>query len=93
MYLWRICAAKYQDSSCSGLGGLYAAGRWHQKGNKIIYTAESLALATLEIFVHLESDRVPLVAIKAQIDDDVEIGTVSNLRANWQEADAFSQLQ
>ena len=93
MYLWRICAAKYQDSSFYGLGGLYAAGRWHQKGNKIIYTAESLALATLEIFVHLESDRIPLVAIKAQIGKNVEIENVSNLPANWQEADVYYQLQ
>lgn len=93
MHLWRICAAKYQDSAFSGLGGLYAAGRWHQKGNKIVYTAESLALATLEIFVHLESDRIPLVAIKTQIDNDAEVETASNLPDNWQETDAYSQLQ
>ena len=93
MYLWRICAAKYQNSAFSGIGGLYAAGRWHQRGNKIVYTAESLALATLEIFVHLESDRIPLVAIKVNIDNDVEIENVSNLPANWQETNAYSQLQ
>ncbi len=73
MYLWRICAAKYQDSAFSGLGGLYVSGRWHQRGNKVVYTAESLALATLEILVHLESDRVPLVAIKAYIEEKLEV--------------------
>ena len=44
MHIWRICAAKYQDSAFSGVGGLYVPGRWHFQGHRIIYTAESLAL-------------------------------------------------
>ena len=63
MFVWRICSEKYQDSAFSGMGGLYVSGRWHPQGYKIIYTAESLALASLEIFVHLESDRVPLFSL------------------------------
>ncbi len=35
------------------------AGRWHSKGRPIVYTAESSALAVLEVLVHLEVDRVP----------------------------------
>ena len=93
MYLWRICAAKYQDSAFSGLGGLYVSGRWHQRGNKIVYTAESLALATLEIFVHLESDRIPLVAIKACIEDKLAVEEVNNLPLNWQESTTYPELQ
>ena len=93
MYLGRICAAKYQDSAFSGLGGLYVSGRWHQRGNKIIYTAESLALATLEIFVHLESDRIPLVAIKVYIEEKLAVEEVKNLPLNWQETTAYPQLQ
>ena len=93
MYLWRICAAKYQDSAFSGLGGLYVSGRWHQRGNKVVYTAESLALATLEILVHLESDRVPLVAIKAYIEKKLEVAEVNNLPPNWQETTAYPELQ
>ena len=70
MFVWRICAKKYQSSAFSGIGGLHASGRWHPQGYKIVYTAESLALASLEIFVHLESDRVPLVPIKAWLPDE-----------------------
>ena len=93
MHLWRICAAKYQDSAFSGLGGLYVSGRWHQRGNKIIYTAESLALATLEIFVHLESDRLPLVAIKANVEEKLAVEEVKNFPLNWQETTAYPELQ
>ena len=52
MFVWRICSKKYQSSAFSGTGGLYTSGRWHPQGYKIVYTAESLALASLEIFVH-----------------------------------------
>lgn len=57
LFVWRICAAKYQDTAFSGMGGLYVPGRWHYQGHKIVYTAENLSLASLEIFVHLESDK------------------------------------
>ncbi len=95
MYVWRICATKYQDSAFSGLGGLYVPGRWHLQGHRIIYTSESLALASLEIFVHLESDRLPLVAIKAYLPDELEIGEVKldDLPSNWQNNSSYSLLQ
>ncbi|NJL51227.1 MAG: RES family NAD+ phosphorylase [Hydrococcus sp. SU_1_0] len=95
MHVWRICAAKYQDSAFSGIGGLYVPGRWHTQGHKIVYTAESLALASLEIFVHLESDRVPLVAIKANIPDGLEMEEIKieNMPKNWQDPDSYSKLQ
>ncbi len=95
MHVWRICAAKYQDSAFSGIGGLYVPGRWHTQGHKIVYTAESLALASLEIFVHLESDRVALVAIKANIPDELKIEKIKieNMPKNWQDPDSCSKLQ
>ncbi len=38
------------------MGGLYASGRWHSKGRRVIYTAESVAGCTLESVVHMEID-------------------------------------
>ena len=65
------------------------------KGSKIVYIAESLALASLEIFVHLESDRVPLVAIKAWLPNELESEgiQIQQLPINWQEISAYSLLQ
>ena len=95
MFVWRICSQKYRASAFSGIGGLYVPGRWHPQGHKIVYTAESLALASLEIFVHLESDRVPLVAIKAMMSDELEIEELepSQLPDNWQDTSAYPLLQ
>ena len=92
MIVWRICSNKYQESAFSGEGGLYVSGRWHPQGLKIVYTAESLALASLEIFVHLESNNVPLVAIKAHI-PDAAIEKIESLPDNWQEVSAYPILQ
>ncbi len=95
MFVWRICSKKHQASAFSGIGGFYVPGRWHPQGSKIVYTAESLALASLEIFVHLESDRVPLVTIKAWLPDELEIEEIQlqQLPINWQETSAYPLLQ
>ena len=55
MRLWRI--SNYPD--LSGIGGLKYAGRWHNKGRLIIYTAEHPALAMIETMVHFTWDTAP----------------------------------
>ena len=41
----------------TGNGGLFAPGRWHSQGQRVIYSSSSLALATLELFVNLQNKR------------------------------------
>ncbi len=95
MQVWRICKQKHQRSAFSGVGGLYAQARWTPQGFKVVYTAESLALASLEVFVHTESDRIPLIAIRAFLPDDIAMTVVevSNLPENWQSMAAYPVLQ
>jgi len=54
-----------------------------------------LALATLELFVHTESDKIPLVAIRAHIPNSLAIDEVDikTLPSNWQEETAYPHLQ
>ena len=75
MRLWRICKAKYVTTALSGQGGLYTPGRWHQRGTAVVYCARSLALATLESFVHFDPMDAPgsLVAIPVDVPDDVRV--------------------
>lgn len=54
--LWRI--SNY--ASLSGEGGMQYSGRWHTKGHRIIYLAESPAGALIETLVHLELDETRL---------------------------------
>ena len=74
MIVWRIANAKY--AAIDGLGGLTVPGRWHNSGRPITYTADSAALAMLEVRVHLDLTAVQLtrfVVLKIEIPDIVSV--------------------
>ena len=50
---WRIIKAQHAHRAFDGEGARIAGGRWNKIGIPMIYTADSLALAALEIMVHL----------------------------------------
>lgn len=57
MRLWRLS----RHVSLDGGGGLRAAGRWHNQGRPILYTATSPSGALVEMLVHLdvEPEEIP----------------------------------
>ena len=57
--LWRIVKRKYADTAFSGEGAFLVGGRWNSQGRRIVYTSETLSLAALEIFVHMEIEDMP----------------------------------
>ena len=87
MRLHRIGAQHFNGTAAnafSGLGGVYGPGRWHHPGKPIIYTASSLALATLEILVHINRSLKiePYVSWIIDVPDSV-IASSRALPANW----------
>ena len=97
MRIWRICRKPHAGDPLSGRGGLFTSGRWHTKGQRIIYTSRSLALAALEILVHVDRDMLPadLLQLEMNIPDKVkvlEIG-IKELPKNWQSYPAPAVLQ
>jgi RES domain-containing protein len=50
---WRIIKAQHAHRAFDGEGARIAGGRWNKIGIPMIYIADSLALAALEIMVHL----------------------------------------
>ena len=50
---WRILKTQHAGRAFDGEGARLAGGRWNKIGVPLIYTADSLALAALEIMVHL----------------------------------------
>ncbi len=49
---WRLIKAEHAEDAFSGEGARRGGGRWNSKGVRVVYTAGSLSLATLEVMVH-----------------------------------------
>ncbi len=58
MILWRIS----NHVSLEGEGSLRASGRWHTRGRRVLYCAQSPAAALLETLVHFQIDIADLPA-------------------------------
>ena len=52
---FRIIHKRAASTAFSGEGARRFGGRWNNKGTKMIYAAGSLALAAMEVLVHLDS--------------------------------------
>ena len=76
----------------SGSGGLYASARWHTAGHPIVYTAQSLSLAALEILVRLKqtNDIQPFFAYAAEVPDPL-ILKPNSYPARWKSRVAVSR--
>jgi RES domain-containing protein len=84
--LWRV--AKRRHSPFTGEGGLYVAGRWHERGVRIVYTAGTKALSVLEFLAHLTPGSTPSTATWWWLDLDesqtpVETVDPASLPARW----------
>lgn len=92
---WRIVKNEYADEAFSGDGAVLYAGRWHSEGTRLVYTAESLSVATLELLVHLPRPRIPsLTAIPCTFDESlVHVLGFEKLPENWSDAVAPLSLR
>jgi RES domain-containing protein len=57
MRIWRICREPY--IAFTGEGARRFGGRWNSRGVPMVYASTSLALAAVELFVHLEPGQAP----------------------------------
>lgn len=64
---WRLTHERYKDQAMSGNGGLFAPGRWHSQGKRMVYSSSSLALTTLELFVNLQIKRQLAHYVKSRL--------------------------
>ena len=86
MVVWRITSAKYADSALTGEGARRSGGRFNSPGTPVVYTSDSLALAVLEVVVHLPTYRAlrGRVALRLGVPDSlVETVAEADLPADW----------
>ena len=92
MRVWRLTSSAHAAAAFDGEGAARYSGRWNSRGVRMAYTADSLALATLELAVHLAGARVGYVAIQVEIDDSlVEDLDVGRLRRTWRGDESITQ--
>ncbi|MEM1247213.1 MAG: RES family NAD+ phosphorylase [Acidobacteriota bacterium] len=51
---WRLTQRARVDTAFSGIGAKRTGGRWNPRGTAVVYASSSIALAALEILVHVE---------------------------------------
>jgi RES domain-containing protein len=95
MRVFRIGAAPFtrtRKEAFSGNGGSYASARWHTAGHPVVYTAQSLSLAALEILVRLKqtNDIQPFFAYSAEVPDSL-ILKPDSFPARWKSLLAVSR--
>jgi RES domain-containing protein len=77
MLVYRI--SKKEHSALDGTGGLYGSGRWHRKGNLVVYTSEHASLSAWEKLVHVAGfSSLPddLILMKIEVPETINIQTV-----------------
>ncbi len=91
--LWRLTKAQYAGSAFSGEGARLYGGRWNSPGRSGVYLGGSLALAALEILVHVKSQRELAGYVKIrvhvpQISMNNLVSDLAVLPENWQQGRA-----
>ncbi|HET8986562.1 MAG TPA: RES family NAD+ phosphorylase [Trueperaceae bacterium] len=86
MRAWRLVHARWQDTALSGDGAALYPGRWNRTGERVVYLADTLALAVLETLVHLEAvtTEEPCVAIELALPDEL-LQSAAPLSSGWQQ--------
>jgi RES domain-containing protein len=79
MLIWRLCRAIHAADGFSGEGARRYSGRWNSRGVPMVYASSSLALAAIELFVHLDPTQAPedLVSISATLPEGEPARTVA----------------
>jgi RES domain-containing protein len=95
--IWRICQRRYADHPLEGEGARRYGGRWSYPGTQVVYTAGSLALAALEVLVHVDHDLAPtdLVMIAIEVPRGIRTETIpqADLPPHWRITPAPDHLQ
>ncbi len=93
---WRIVTARRLKSAFDGEGARRFGGRFNPPGVAVVYTAENLSLAVLELLVHLDTDVLPddLFAIRVVLPSDAPVDVLApeDLPSGWQRYPAPESL-
>jgi RES domain-containing protein len=94
--LWRLCPEAHSARPLDGEGARLYGGRWNPKGVQVVYLAEHLSLAVLEVVVHVDPEDAPShLAFGVDIPHDATIEVVDpdSLTRSWRDPSPPPELQ
>jgi RES domain-containing protein len=97
MRFWRIDRLGFTDKF-SGFGAYKTPGRWHHRGNRVIYTSAAASLAALEFLAHLDPDIIPsdISLLEIEVPEDISVEKLDDpakLNPNWRRIHLSVELQ
>lgn len=94
---FRVVKEQFAADPFSGDGAFEFGGRWNSPGSRVVYASESLALACLEMLVHLDKASIlrSYVFIEARFEEKmvIDVEDVSPLPSDWHSAQGSIELQ
>ena len=72
MQLWRLYREAH-GPGLDGMGGLHAAGRWHEIGTRVVYFGATAAIVVLEKLAHIDPAVLPSDLVLARFEADVSV--------------------
>jgi len=75
--VFRLLRGERASSAFTGQGAARRGGRWNPTGTPVVYTAQSLSLATLEVLVYMEAEDFGQAFVYFDIEIPDTIGLLS----------------
>lgn len=93
MIVYRISKSEFKDD-ISGHGAKAYGSRWNSKGVSMLYTAEHISLAALEMLVHLNFNEVPFSfhLLSIFIPDSLSTTEIkrTKLKSSWENDEEYT---
>ncbi|MGD0359331.1 MAG: RES family NAD+ phosphorylase [Bryobacteraceae bacterium] len=89
--LWRLYRTRH-GPGLDGIGGMFADGRWHTLGERVVYFGGSAAIVVLERLAHTDPDLLPNDLQLARFEfstpvAETKVEDLAALPANWTQAE------
>lgn len=92
MLAWRLTPSRHAATALTGYGAALYGGRWNRQGAAVVYLSASLALATLEVVVHLTGGLLSHTAIALELPDhEIDELPIDGLPGGWENDEPVTQ--
>jgi len=94
---YRIFNTLYAAGWNDGEGAFEYGGRWNSPGVRVLYSSSNLALAALEVLVHLDDEEImadySFATVRFPDDSVIDVHEMATLPPDWRDYPASQELR